>query len=236
MSKRGTLYLLPVPVSDESGLRHIPAYSQEVVKGISSFIVENEKTARRHLKLFGYADLQNARMSVLDEHTKEGEAASMIKPLFEGIDMALMSEAGCPAVADPGSAIVKLCHASGIQVRALSGPSSVLMAVMTSGFGGQNFAFCGYLPVDRTQRTWRLRELEQTAVRTGQAQFFIETPYRNDQVVQAALTSLQASTRFYIGRNLGGDNEFVLSQTIAEWKAEGVPPLHKQPVIFGIFR
>ncbi len=235
MSQHGTLYLVPVPVSDESGLRHIPSFTIEVLKPIEHFIVENEKTARKHLKLFGYGDLQKARLSVLNEHSKESEVAALIKPLTEGHDVALMSEAGCPAVADPGSSIVNLCHRYKIPVRALSGPSSVLMAVMTSGFTGQNFAFCGYLPVDRLQRTRRLKELEQAAVRTGQAQFFIETPYRNDQLVQAALTCLQASTRFYIGRHLGGDDELTLSLTVAQWKSSGVPPLHKQPAIFGIF-
>ena len=236
MPNPANLYLLPVPVSEDNSLRPIPQYNLEVVKQLRYFIAEDAKTARRFLKLFGYGDISRAEILALNEHTEETEMPALIKPLLEGENMALMSDAGCPGIADPGAPVINLCHLRNIRVCPLTGPSAIVLSVMASGFNGQNFAFVGYLPVDKHQRTHKLRELEQLSARTGQAQFFIETPYRNGQMFETMLSTLQPTTRVFIGRNIGAGDELIRSLPVKEWTQIPRPPLHKVPVVFGIFR
>lgn len=235
MAAPGTLFLIPVPISSPSDLVHIPSHNLEVVRSLRYFIVEDEKSARRHLKAFGYPNLPDAQLSLLNEHSKAADAHALLLPLRQGHDVGLMSDAGCPAVADPGSEVVALCHRSGFPVVPLAGPSSILFAVMCSGFSGQNFAFVGYLPVDKSARARRLKDLEQAVYRNRQAQFFIETPYRNGQLLETALSVLQPATKLFLGASLGTTGQTVAAKTVGEWKKEGVPRLLKQPVVFGIF-
>jgi 16S rRNA (cytidine1402-2'-O)-methyltransferase len=236
MPAKGTLFLLPVPISEESGARSIPAYNIETVNRLSYFIGEDAKQARRFLKICGYPDISKAVISILNEHTEAGDHSPLIEPLLKGHDLGLMSDAGCPGIADPGSAVVELCHKKNIHVVPLTGPSSIVLSIMASGFDGQNFAFNGYLPVDKAQRARRLKELEQLASKTRQAQFFIETPYRNNQMGETLLATLLPDTLLFIGKDLDTASAFVKSLPVGKWKTNGLPDMHKVPAVFGIFR
>jgi len=232
----GKLYLLPVPIAEESGGQFIPHYNTGIVKTLKKFIAEDAKTARRCLKGFGYATIQDAEIFLLNEHTKNSDVTTLLKPLMEGQDMGLMSDAGCPGIADPGADVVKLAHQKGIEVIPLVGPSSIVLSIMASGFNGQNFAFVGYLPIEKPQRIKRLRELEQLALRQNQAQFFIETPYRNEQMLETILESLAPQTLLFIGRDITAPTQLLVSKTIAEWKTARRPDMHKVPVVYGVYR
>ncbi len=149
--------------------------------------------------------------------------------------MGLMSDAGCPGIADPGAEVVQLAHHKGIQVIPLVGPSSIVLSIMASGFNGQNFAFVGYLPIEKPQKMKRIKELEQLSVKTHQAQFFIETPYRNEHLFDALLETLSPQTRLFIGKDITAPNQLLISKTVAEWKKSQKPALHKVPVVYGIY-
>jgi 16S rRNA (cytidine1402-2'-O)-methyltransferase len=231
----GKLYLIPVPISTDEATTNIPAKNILIVKSLVSFIAENTKQARAHLKLFGYENLQLAKIEELNQHLKEEEHFSLLKPLLDGDNVGLMSDAGCPAIADPGATIVSLAHKKGIQVIPLTGPSSLVLSIMASGFNGQNFAFVGYLPVERVARIKRIKELEMIAIRFKQAQFFIETPYRNDQIFELLLQTLAPGTLLYIGINLNALNSNIKSQTIQEWRKQNKISMSKIPVVFGIY-
>jgi 16S rRNA (cytidine1402-2'-O)-methyltransferase len=231
----GTLYLVPVPLLEESGLRHIPAHNLGVISTLRVFIAEDAKTARKNLKLFGYKDL-NVEILLLNEHTEASEIPALLGPLLNGQDVGLMSDAGCPGVADPGSAVVRLCHQKKIRVSPLGGPSSILFSVMASGFNSQSFAFNGYLPVDKPQRVKKLRELEGLAAKDRQAQFFIETPYRNLQLLETMLVTLSPETLVFIGSNIGGRDERLVTVTVENLRKGALPALNKVPAVFGIFR
>jgi 16S rRNA (cytidine1402-2'-O)-methyltransferase len=174
-------------------------------------------------------------ISILNENTSSGTEFQLIAPLMEGNDMGLMSDAGCPGVADPGADVVNLAHQRGIEVVPLAGPSSILMSIMASGFTGQNFAFNGYLPIDKMQRQQKLKDLENLAKRTGQAQFFIETPYRNVQLMEALVSTLNGSTLLFIGCDITSPAQFLKTRRVREWKVGGAPGLQKVPAVFGIF-
>jgi 16S rRNA (cytidine1402-2'-O)-methyltransferase len=235
MSQPGKLYLLPVPVTEEGGYQHIPAYNTAIVKTLTRFIAEDAKTARRCLKGFGYTRLPEAEIFLLNEHTKKGELGNLLMPLLNGEDVGLMSDAGCPGIADPGAEVVRMAHARGIEVVPLVGPSAIVLSIMASGFNGQNFAFTGYLPIDKPAKIKRLRELEQLAGKNGQAQFFIETPYRNEQMLEAMLEALSAQTLLFIGRDITSAKQLLISKSVGEWKKGPRPPMHKVPVVFGIY-
>jgi 16S rRNA (cytidine1402-2'-O)-methyltransferase len=173
---------------------------------------------------------------LLNEHTREQEISSLLKPLLDGNNVGLLSDAGCPGIADPGPEVISRAHQNSIKVVPLSGPSSIVLTIMASGFNGQNFAFNGYLPVDKNARSKKIRELEQLANKQYQAQFFIETPYRNNQMMEDLLVSLQAETRLCVGVNLTSPNEKVVTRTVAEWRKITKPDLHKIPAVFGIYK
>lgn len=236
MSHSGKLYLLPVPIIEENGHRFIPQYNADIIKTLKKFIVEDAKTARRFLKGFGYPVIQEAEILLLNEHTKTGELSGLLSPLLQGQDMGLMSDAGCPGIADPGAEVVKLAHQKGIEVIPLVGPSSIVLSIMASGFNGQNFAFVGYLPIDKAQKIKRLRELEQLAQKQHQAQFFIETPYRNEQMLETILESLAPQTLLFIGRDITSPKQFLVSKTVAEWKKGPKLNMHKVPVVYGVYQ
>lgn len=226
---------MPVPISDDAPLFHIPPANMDIAKKLHFFVTEDAKTARRNLKLFGYAPLEKAHILLLNEHSKAEETGLLLEPLLNGNDVGLMSDAGCPGIADPGAALVELAHKRGIEVVPLSGPSSIVLSIMASGFNGQNFAFNGYLPVDKMQRQKRIRELEQLALKQRQAQFFIETPYRNVQMMEALISTLAKQTKLYLGICIGSASQKLLSRTVAEWQKTGAPALNKLPVVFGIY-
>jgi 16S rRNA (cytidine1402-2'-O)-methyltransferase len=234
VSTLGRLYLLPVPISDADPLQHIPVHNLEVVRRLTRFVAEDAKTARRSLKIFGYPDIAKAEIFLLNEHTKTSELPSLMKDLEAGMDVGLMSDAGCPGIADPGAAVVRMAHEKGIQVLPLAGPSAIVLSIMASGFNGQNFAFVGYLPIDKPQKIKRLKELEQLAIK-GQAQFFIETPYRNDGLLEVLLDCLSAQTLLFIGKNIGAPDQLLCAKPVSLWRHGEKPALHKVPVVFGIY-
>lgn len=236
MSTPGKLYLLPVPIHEESENRFIPEFNSSVVKRLTHFIAEDAKTARRFLKWFGYETISLAEISLLNEHTPASEMEGLLKALKNGQDVGLMSDAGCPGIADPGADVVKLAHKNGITVIPLVGPSSIVLSIMASGFNGQNFAFTGYLPIDKTAKIKRVKELEQIVHKQNQAQFFIETPYRNEQLFDVLLEVLAPDTFLFIGKELTAPHQVVLSKSVAAWKKTPKPFLHKVPVVYGIYK
>ncbi|MGZ3943499.1 MAG: SAM-dependent methyltransferase [Mucilaginibacter sp.] len=232
----GTLYLIPVPLADNAAAKSFTPYLSDTINQIKEYIVENEKTARKFLKEAGLT-IPQSELSIHDygKHNRDVNINSFFIGLTAGHDVGLMSEAGCPGVADPGSEIVAEAHKRGIKVVPLVGPSSILLALMASGFNGQNFTFHGYLPIDKVERAKKIKELESLASRFNQTQLFIETPFRNNPMLEEILRSCTAKTRLCIACDLTAENEFVQTKTIAEWKQK-VPDLHKRPTIFLLFR
>ena len=232
----GTLYLIPVPLADNAAAKSFTPYLAGTINHIREYIVENEKTARKFLKEAGLT-IPQSDLSIHDygKHNRDVNINSFFIGLTAGHDVGLMSEAGCPGVADPGSEIVAEAHRRGIKVVPLVGPSSILLALMASGFNGQSFTFHGYLPIDKVERAKKIKELEALASRFNQTQLFIETPFRNNPMLEEILRSCTAKTRLCIACNLTAEDEFVQTKTIAEWK-QNTPDLHKRPTIFLLFR
>lgn len=231
MSK-GTLYLLPVPLSENAVTATIPADQSALINKLRTYIVENEKTARRWLKEMGLKTPQNElKLYPYGKHAEKSDFSIFFKELEQGEDVGLMSEAGCPAVADPGSDIVAEAHRRGVQVVPLVGPSSILLALMASGFSGQNFCFHGYLPIDKGQRAKRLKELEQNSERFRQTQIFIETPFRNNQIIEEIVRTCSDKTRLCVAVNLTARDERIISLPIEQWRKKKVD-FHKIPAIF----
>jgi 16S rRNA (cytidine1402-2'-O)-methyltransferase len=232
----GTLYLIPVPLADDAVARSLTPYLVDTINHISEYIVENEKTARRMLKEAGLKTPQSQLL--IHDYGKHNRDLLGFPELFAGLlagkDVGLMSEAGCPGVADPGADIVAEAHRKGIKVVPLVGPSSILLALMASGFSGQSFCFHGYLPIDKLERAKRIKELEAQAERLKQTQLFIETPFRNNPMLGEILQSCKPNTHLCIACNLTAVDEMVKTQSIAAWKKQ-VPDLHKKPCIFLIF-
>ncbi|WP_423147595.1 SAM-dependent methyltransferase [Rubrolithibacter danxiaensis] len=228
----GSLFLIPVPLAEGTSAQTIPAYNTEVVNSIKTYIVENEKTARRWLKEMGLQTPQN-ELTILPygKHSDKTDLSAYLKALLSGENVGLMSEAGCPGVADPGSEIVALAHEHGIKVQPLIGPSSILLALMASGFNGQSFTFHGYLPIDKSQRTKRLKELENLSERFNQTQIFIETPFRNNQLLEEIVRSCQSKTHLCVACNITAKEEQIKTHTIEQWRKIKVD-LHKKPTIF----
>ncbi len=232
----GKLYLIPVNLGETDARTVLPHATLTVVCGLRRFIAENPKSARRFLKSAGYPrPLREAAIATLDEHTPRTEFSVLIAPLLEGEDCGLMSEAGCPAVADPGAEFIRLAHTHGVRVVPLIGPSAILLALMACGLNGQQFAFHGYLPVERAERARRLRELEEGAARTGSAQIFIETPYRNGAMLQTMLETCRGDTLLCIATDLTLPGESIATRAVAEWKTKP-PDLDRRPTVFMIWR
>ncbi len=231
MKHSPTLYLIPTFLSEES-MDVLPAQHLEIVKQLDEFIVENPKTARQFLKRVGTVKpLQELIMHSLNEHTPESEVQDLLKPLKAGKSIGLLSEAGCPAVADPGSEVVRMAHEANIKVQPLIGPSSILLALMASGLNGQSFVFHGYLPRETAVRKRKIKELEKEAIRKKQTQIFIETPYRNQALIQDVLGTCEDDSLFCIASLLTSPREKIVTRTIANWKKR-VPELGKIPAIF----
>jgi 16S rRNA (cytidine1402-2'-O)-methyltransferase len=231
----GTLYLIPVPLAENAAAKSFTPYLTETINQISEYIVENSKTARRFLKEAGL-QIPQSELIVHDygKHNREN-LAEFFTGLLKGKDVGLMSEAGCPGIADPGADIVAYAHQKGIKVVPLVGPSSIMLALMASGFNGQSFTFHGYLPIDKVQRSQKIKELENLAEKNNQTQLFIETPFRNNPMLEEILRSCKPQTKLCIACNLTADDEMVQTKSIAEWNKQ-VPELHKKPVIFLLFK
>ncbi len=228
----GKLYLIPTTLGEVAPDDVLPQTVKRAIDFINDYVVENEKTARKFIKSINPEKVQaNLRINVLNKYTEISEHNAMIKPCLEGRNVGLMSEAGCPGVADPGAVIVKLAHEKGIQVVPLVGPSSILLALMGSGMNGQSFAFNGYLPIDKSEKKASLKNLERLSFEKEQAQIFIETPYRNNKLVEDILQSLQNSTRLCIATDITLPTEFIKTLSINDWKKTKVD-LHNRPTIF----
>ena len=228
----GTLYLIPAPLGSGDIAWTIPTAVRECIAGLNHFIVEHPKTARQFLKQVGCAlPIQQISMAVLDEHTRPTEFEKLLAPVLSGHNTGVLSEAGCPAIADPGTGLVRLAHQKNIRVVPLVGPTSILLALMASGLTGQQFVFHGYLPVESDRRTKKLVQLEKESIARDQTQIFIETPYRNQKLLESITLACLEGTLLCIASNLTLAGEFISTRTIKEWK-HALPNLNNQPTVF----
>ena len=218
------LYLIPVTLGETPIEQVLPSYNHEVIMGIRHFIVEEIRSARRFLrKTDREFPIDDCTFYEMGKHADERQFSAYLQPLREGKPVGVISEAGCPAVADPGADIVRIAQREGLRVVPLVGPNSMIMAVMSSGLGGQSFAFNGYLPVEPSDRAKRLKALESRAWTEGQTQLFIETPYRNQKMFQSLLSTLRPQTRLCIAAGITTADEYIRTLRISEWKKEGLP-------------
>ncbi|WP_010418624.1 SAM-dependent methyltransferase [Anaerophaga thermohalophila] len=229
---QGKLYLVPNHLGNEQTNFTIPSDVAMLTCRLRHFIVENLRTARRYLRLLDpKMDIDNSTFFVLDKHTGTKEYASFLKPIMQGHDTGIISEAGCPGVADPGAEIVKMAHQKGIKIVPLTGPSSILLALMASGLNGQNFAFNGYLPIEKNERSKALKQLESLSIKENQTQLFIEAPYRNNAMAKDILNYCRSATLLCIACNITLPDEFIETRPVSEWKGK-LPDLHKKPTMF----
>ncbi len=233
---RGKLYLIPTTLGEMNPHDVLPLTVKRAIDFIDDYIVENEKTARKFIKSIHPEKVQNSlRISTLNKRTEVSEHNAMIAPCLNGLNIGLMSEAGCPGVADPGAVIVKIAHEKGIQVVPLVGPSSILLAMMGSGMNGQIFAFNGYLPIDKSDKKAALKNFENLSSTKDQSQIFIETPYRNNKLLEDLLQILQPNTHLCIATDITLPTEFIKTFRVADWKKIKVD-LHNRPTIFIIHK
>lgn len=230
------LYLLPVTLGDTAIEKVLPSYNREIIVGIKYFIVEDVRSARRFLKKVD-ADINIDELTFypLNKHTSPEDITGYLTPLAQGNAMGVISEAGCPAVADPGADVVAIAQRRNLKVVPLVGPSSIILSVMGSGFNGQSFAFHGYLPIDPADRTRRLKELEARVYSENQTQLFIETPYRNHKMLEEILRTCRPQTKLCIAANITCEGEYIRTKTVKEWKGH-LPDLNKIPCIFLIYK
>ncbi len=230
----GRLFLVPSWLSEDTAPQDaVPARVLERVRGLTHFVVEDAKSARRYLAACGHPQPMRAlAFAELNEHTPPDSVPGLLAPLLEGHDVGLLSEAGLPAVADPGALLVAAAHAQGIRVVPLVGPSSIMLALMASGLDGQRFRFLGYLPVDAAARRARIGELERDSARGGGTQVFIETPYRNDALLADLLAHCRPATRLAVAAELTSEREWIRCDRIDAWKARPAAPVGKRPAIF----
>ena len=231
-SDRGILYLIPSPLGDNAPMEVLPLTVRKVIEDIDHFIVENEKDARRFIKrICPKKDQGRLHLYPLNKFTPIEEILTYLDPTIEGISMGVISDAGCPGIADPGAEIVKMAHRKNVTVQPLVGPSSILLALMSSGLNGQNFAFNGYLPIDQLKRKKEIKSLEKKSFNYNQSQLFIETPYRNDQLFSDLLKTLNRDTEICIACDLSLPTEYIKTHSVKEWKKLKIS-LHKRPAIF----
>ena len=229
------LYLIPVTLGETEIGQVLPAYNHDVIVGIKHFIVENIRSARRFLKKTEKTiDIDELTFYELNRHTDRKFIGEYLEPLKKGQPVGIISEAGCPAIADPGADVVAIAQSRSYKVVPLVGPSSIIMSVMASGFNGQSFAFNGYLPVEVPQRIKALKKLEQKVQNENQTQLFIETPYRNAKMIETILNALNPKTKLCVAAGITCAEEYIKTRTVAEWKKEKLPDLGKIPAIFVI--
>lgn len=228
----GTLYLVPAPLGDGDISWVIPEQVKACIERLTYFVVEHPKTARKFLKqLDCLVPLQDIKMQVLDEHTPPADILSLLEPLLAGNDVGLLSEAGCPAVADPGAGLVRMAHQKGIKVVPYVGPSSILLALMASGLNGQQFAFNGYLSIKHEARISQILALEKLSMVQDQTQIFIETPYRNQKLLALLLETCKDSSELCVACDITGAGEYIETKTVKAWK-HALPDINKRPAIF----
>lgn len=230
------LYLIPVTLGETSHEQVLPAYNREVILPLRHFIVENIRTARRFLKKTDPAIvIDDLTFYELNKHTTPEEVTGYLAPLAKGESVGVISEAGCPAIADPGADVVAMAQRQGYRVVPLVGPSSILMALMASGFNGQSFAFHGYLPIDGNERTQMIKKLEGRVYGENQTQLFIETPYRNNKLAEELLRTCRPGSRLCIASNITCEDESIRTRTIKEWQGK-LPDMNKKPTIFLLYK
>ena len=232
MDTYGKLYLIPTRLGDNPPLEVLPISIKKTIEYIDNYIVENEKTARRFIKRITPSKSQpSLKIKVLNKYTNIEERNTFLNPCLVGVSVGLLSEAGCPAIADPGADIVRLAHEMNIRVVPLVGPSSITLALMASGMNGQNFAFNGYLPIDKTERKSTLKSLERISSEQNQTQIFIETPYRNNKLLDDMIAILQPNTKVCVACDITLPTEYIKTMSAKEWK-NLKEDLHKRPAIF----
>lgn len=228
----GNVYLIPCTLGDTSPLEVLPLLVKKAVEHIDHYVVEHEKTARRFIKNITPKKSQpDLHFSLINKFTDATEIPSMLTPCFEGHDIGIISDAGCPGIADPGASVVHEAHRKGLKVVPLVGPSSILLAMMASGFNGQNFAFNGYLPIDKRDRRKEIKRLERLSHEHNQSQLFIETPYRNNQLLESLLNTLHPESFLCVACDITLPTEYIKTQTVQQWKNTNVD-LNKRPTLF----
>ncbi len=232
-TKLGTLYLIPCTLGDTPPDQVLPQHVISVARKLQNFVVEQPKTARQFLSaLKPEQPIQALHFATLNEHTTANELPELLAPLLAGHDVGIISEAGCPGIADPGANLVNLAHRNGIRVVPLVGPSSILLALMASGLNGQCFAFHGYLPIAEAERNKMISKLEADSARLKQTQLFIETPYRNDRMLSALLAQCRPETLLCVATDITLSGEQIQTRSIAQWKSQPMPQLNKRPSLF----
>ena len=229
---KGNLYLIPCTLGETSPLEVLPLLVKKAVENIDYYIVEHEKSARRFIKAVASKKSQSSLyIEEINKFTKPQDIPQMLEPCLKGLDVGVISDAGCPGIADPGAAVVAQAHKNGIKVVPLVGPSSILLAMMASGFNGQNFAFNGYLPIDKAERKAKIKQLEKRSIQDNQSQLFIETPYRNNQMLESLTTALQKNTDICVACDITLSTEYIRTAPAKDWKRIKVD-LHKRPTMF----
>lgn len=230
----GTLYFIPVPLAEGTTPQQVlPPEVVQRMHSLRHFIVENEKTARQFLAASGHpVPIRELNLSVLTKNTPSKDLAKLLQPIQQGTDVGLMSEAGCPGIADPGAALAAVAHHKGIRVVPLIGPSSLLLSLMASGLNGQRFTFLGYLPSDKNERIKTIKGIEFDSRKQQATQLFIETPYRNQHVLEDLVANLQPLTLLCVACNITAQDELIVTKTIADWKKSALPDVHKKPTVF----
>jgi len=235
-SPTGKLFLIPTQLGDNPPLEVLPISVKKVIEMTNYFIVENEKTARRFIKKVSSRKSQSSlKIFLLNKFTNTSDFPKFLEPCLQGINVGLLSEAGCPAIADPGSDIVNIAHMQNIKVVPLVGPSSIILALMSSGLNGQSFAFNGYLPIDKNEKRKEVKRLEQLSFENKQSQIFIETPYRNNKMLEELSNTLAANTFICVACDITLSTEFIKTKTASQWK-KNIVDLHKRPTIFIIHK
>jgi 16S rRNA (cytidine1402-2'-O)-methyltransferase len=233
---KAALYLIPVLLGDTSVERVIPEFNKRIVSELKFFIVENIRSARRFMKKCDPAiDIDSITFYELNKHTNKKDIEGFLTPMKSGNNMGVISEAGCPAIADPGAEVVAIAQQKGYKVIPLVGPSSLLMAIMASGFNGQSFAFHGYLPIDSAKRVSRIKYLEMQSYKEDQTQLFIETPYRNQKLAEDIIDNCKPHTQLCIAMNISCDDELIVTKSVRSWKGN-LPDMQKTPTVFLIYK
>lgn len=231
------LYLIPVTLGDTPLSNVLPAYNKEIILHIRHFIVEDVRSARRFLKKVEKSiDIDAITFYPLNKHTSPEAISGYLKPLQDGFSMGVISEAGCPAVADPGADVVAIAQRKNLKVVPLVGPSSIILSVMASGFNGQSFAFNGYLPIEAGERAKKIKVLEQRIYNEHQTQLFIETPYRNHKMIEDILHQCRPQTKLCVAANITCEGEYIKTCTVAEWRKIQLPDFSKIPCIFLLYK
>ncbi len=231
-----TLYLIPVTLGETTAQRVLPEYNKEIILGIKHFIVENIRSARRFLKLVDQSiEIDDLTFYELNKHTNSDEIGNYLYPLTQGHSVGVISEAGCPAIADPGSDVVAIAQKKNYNIVPLVGPSSILLSLMGSGFNGQSFAFHGYLPIDSKDRKQKIEQMETRIFKEHQTQLFIETPYRNEKLVEDLMKFCNQNTKLCIAMNLTCEDEYIKTMPIQNWK-KNLPNMNKKPCIFLLYK